>query len=478
VSDDNFGKRLLTQIKVGVNRNFISLIRDLYHTDELGFVGLLLLLISGTSLFFSVIAIEVLTSSQHDIESYMSLMNSASPIILFFFILMGAGAVMLMIGRFIIHPATCNFQPITPNANPLNPPINKKIFVIHGHVSETKDAVINFLKDLDLNPIVLKDVPNRGKTIIEKVEYYVKQTSFAIAILTKDDFGVAKKDFDMDLITQGLDALDATNIMYNVRETGYDNIEVEDIKPFFDFVDLSKEMSSKTKPRARQNVIFELGLTFGKLDRHKVVMLYEGSLELPSDIDGLAYYSLNNDWKRLVIQDLLAAKILDKNCSVKFNKSPLDYLFNEGDISEIQLTLKDFDELTWTMATPRRVDHPYSGWQFLNTYTNDEKKLKVGVIIHRFLTIDSAKKEGFHPNRENYALTQKDGRLFAPHVGDESYGYISDSNVAVATFRSSNLLVTTCFYVTKNRNSISDAEHYAQIIDQKIKRLANQRFFE
>jgi predicted nucleotide-binding protein len=469
VANEGFWHGLKNQVSEGFDQKFLSVLRDLYHHDQASFLGLCLLILGGILASISMIITVTLQYSSHDIEHYQTIMNTTFPLFMFSFILMGASFIILAIrGTRRRIPAT----------NRVLSNINKKIFIIHGHDSKTKEAVTNFLEDLDLIPIVLKDVSNRGRTIIEKVEYYVNQTSFAIAILTKDDFGVSKNDCNVETeFTSALDKVDATNLVFNVRETFMDNIEVDEVEPFFELVDLSKDLTSKILPRARQNVIFEIGLTFGYLDRHNVLMLYEEGVERPSDLDGLTYYPLNSDWKKMVIKDLLAVNILDKNCRVKFNKSPLDYIFNEGDISELQLSLNDFESSGWAMETPKRVDNPYSGWQFANTYINKEKNIRVSFLIHRYLSIDDAK-QGFHSAREQFANKHKDGRLFAPRIGEENYGYVSDTNVEVATFRRSNILITTCFYVTNNRNSITNAERFAQIIDQKMQILVNERYFD
>ena len=46
---------------------------------------------------------------------------------------------------------------------------------------------------------------------------------------------------------------------------------------------------NKKAPRARQNVILELGFFMGKLGRQNVCALHKGSLELPSDYHGVVY---------------------------------------------------------------------------------------------------------------------------------------------------------------------------------------------
>ena len=65
---------------------------------------------------------------------------------------------------------------------------NKNVFIIHGQ----KEARWRELKEMlhekfDLNPIVLKEQPDEGATIIEKFEKYAPQCSYAFAIFTPDD---------------------------------------------------------------------------------------------------------------------------------------------------------------------------------------------------------------------------------------------------------------------------------------------------
>lgn len=48
--------------------------------------------------------------------------------------------------------------------------LTKKIFVVHGHDNEMKQAVARVLQNLGLEPIILHERPNQGKTLIEKFE--------------------------------------------------------------------------------------------------------------------------------------------------------------------------------------------------------------------------------------------------------------------------------------------------------------------
>ena len=63
-----------------------------------------------------------------------------------------------------------------------------EVFVVHGTDEGAKDAVARFLTKLGLEPVVLHEQPNQGRTIIEKFEQYA-QVAFAVVLLTPDDIG-------------------------------------------------------------------------------------------------------------------------------------------------------------------------------------------------------------------------------------------------------------------------------------------------
>lgn len=123
-----------------------------------------------------------------------------------------------------------------------------KVFIVHGHNETAKLALKNFLQNkLHLpEPIILHEQPNLGRTIIEKFEEYAFQSSAVCVLLTPDDVGATAKDAD-DL-----------------------------------------------KRRGRQNVIFELGYFLGQLGRKsgRVLLLYQGPIELPSDLAGVVYIDI------------------------------------------------------------------------------------------------------------------------------------------------------------------------------------------
>jgi len=65
------------------------------------------------------------------------------------------------------------------------------------------------------------------------------------------------------------------------------------------------------KPRARQNVILELGYFIGKLGRPRVCALYIEGVELPSDVHGVLYVSYDSagGWRLKLASEIRAAGI-------------------------------------------------------------------------------------------------------------------------------------------------------------------------
>ena len=146
-----------------------------------------------------------------------------------------------------------------------SPTLGKEIFIVHGREDEIKETVARFVEQLGLKATILHEQPNEGRTIIEKLEDCADRAGFAIVLLTPDDVGALK-----------------------------DRIEGE------------------SKPRARQNVIFELGYFMGKLGRERVCPLFKGEIENPSDIDGVVYVPMNDTdgWKLKLCQEMKNAGFL------------------------------------------------------------------------------------------------------------------------------------------------------------------------
>lgn len=146
-------------------------------------------------------------------------------------------------------------------------PQSNKVFIVHGHNKALRDEVKNVLYEIGLQPIVLGEQANGGKTIIEKFEDYSGKVNFAIILMTADDEGKALKDKENHL-------------------------------------------------RARQNVILEMGYFMASLKRSNVFLLLEDNIELPSDINGVGYASVHDNWKIMLVKEL-------RNCGYKVSADDL-----------------------------------------------------------------------------------------------------------------------------------------------------------
>jgi predicted nucleotide-binding protein len=135
------------------------------------------------------------------------------------------------------------------------------VFVVHGREEGAKETVARFLEHLGLRPVILHEKPNKGRTLIQKFEDY-STVGFAVVLLTPDDHG-------------------------SLRE-GSEGV---------------------LQPRARQNVILELGYFLGKLTRARVAALHWKGVEIPSDYDGVVFIPFDEvgGWKLLLAKELREA---------------------------------------------------------------------------------------------------------------------------------------------------------------------------
>lgn len=131
---------------------------------------------------------------------------------------------------------------------------SKDVFIIHGHDEAKLLELEKILKEeFRLNPIVLKDKPSQGLTIIDKFEKYAKQCSYAFALFTPDD-----------IVSDG------------------DN-------EYF---------------QARPNVIFELGWFYANLGRNRVCIVEQESpkSKIFSDLQGVLRVQFSKDVKECFLE--------------------------------------------------------------------------------------------------------------------------------------------------------------------------------
>ncbi len=137
-----------------------------------------------------------------------------------------------------------------------------KVFLVHGRDDVAKNEVALFLRAIGLEPIILHLQPNGGRHLLTKFTEESEGARFAVVLMTPDDEG-------------GL--------------TG----------------------TADKIPRARQNVVFELGFFIGKLGPANVAALVKGEVEKPSDFDGIAYIAFHpgGRWKTELARELHYAKV-------------------------------------------------------------------------------------------------------------------------------------------------------------------------
>ncbi len=136
-----------------------------------------------------------------------------------------------------------------------------EVFIVHGHDDEAKETVARFVENFGIEATILHEQANRGQTIPEKFEEHASEAGFAIILLTPDDVGA------------------------------------------------SKDKIKNLKPRARQNVVLELGYFWGRLGRGRVCVLHKGGVELPSDMQGLLYVPMNSpdEWQLPLAREMKQA---------------------------------------------------------------------------------------------------------------------------------------------------------------------------
>jgi predicted nucleotide-binding protein len=137
------------------------------------------------------------------------------------------------------------------------PKLSQKIFIVHGHDQAALQTVARYIERIGFEAIILSERANQGMTIIEKIEAH-GDVGFAIVLLTPDDVGGKSRD--------------------------------------------------SLLPRARQNVLLELGYFIARLKRERVFTLTKGDLEIPTDFAGVVWEALDDAgaWRLALARELQA----------------------------------------------------------------------------------------------------------------------------------------------------------------------------
>ena len=119
-----------------------------------------------------------------------------------------------------------------------------KVFLAHGRDEKALEELEELLRKYDLEPIILRDQPDAGRTIIQKLEDEAQGIGYAFVLLTPDDLGCLASTYNGD------------------------NLET----------------------RPRQNTLFEYGYLIGLIGRENVCCVCKEGLEdFASDILGVLY---------------------------------------------------------------------------------------------------------------------------------------------------------------------------------------------
>jgi predicted nucleotide-binding protein len=131
-----------------------------------------------------------------------------------------------------------------------------QIFVVHGRDHDSRDQLELILNRLGLTPFVLEVTGGGGDTLIEALERQIGKmgkSKFGIVLATPDDIGYLKDDG-----------------------------------------------AAEAQPRARQNVIMEMGMLLASLTRKNCTILHKGFVEFPSNMAGVITIPFNNHVKEAV----------------------------------------------------------------------------------------------------------------------------------------------------------------------------------
>jgi predicted nucleotide-binding protein len=152
-------------------------------------------------------------------------------------------------------------------------PINKsfarenfsnKIFIVHGHDEEMKHAVVRMLSNFGLEPVIVQDKADEGRTLVEELTDY-SNVSFAVVLLSPDDM-VYQKD--------------------------------------------EPHPRMRAQPQALQNTIFALGFFIGKFGLNHVFVIHkkEENFDVLSDYTGVLYIPYEPEvWEFALARVLIAS---------------------------------------------------------------------------------------------------------------------------------------------------------------------------
>ncbi len=140
-----------------------------------------------------------------------------------------------------------------------------RVFLVHGRNEKWKQAVIDLLGRAGAYDVtILNERPNDRRALVEQFGEHPAEARYAVVLLTADDVGAPRVDSGQE--------------------------------PYF-------------SSRARQAVVFEMGVLMAALSPYCMCVLYEDGVELPCDLTGVAYVRLDlaDTWKLKLLLHLRSA---------------------------------------------------------------------------------------------------------------------------------------------------------------------------
>jgi predicted nucleotide-binding protein len=117
----------------------------------------------------------------------------------------------------------------------------RRVFISHGHSTVWREVQAYVERDVGVSTLELAQEPNRGRTVLQKLSEESDRCSYAVVVITGDD------------------------------------------------------QTNSGPPRARENVMHEIGYFQGKYGLSRVALLYEDGTSIPSNIHGLVYVPFPKD---------------------------------------------------------------------------------------------------------------------------------------------------------------------------------------
>jgi hypothetical protein len=140
-----------------------------------------------------------------------------------------------------------------------------QIFLVQGRNQRLKQAVAGLLEQTGESQVtILSERPEGPRALVESSGETAPARRYAVVLLTADDVGAPRLDGDRE--------------------------------PHFSI-------------RARQGAVFEMGILVAALTPGRVCVLYEDGVELPCDLDGVAYVRLDRagSWRLRLLLHLRGA---------------------------------------------------------------------------------------------------------------------------------------------------------------------------